>query len=429
MRRTFLSLGVLLVVSIGCGYAQTIAIVGAKAYLTPDADPVVNATIVVRDGRIAAAGPALSPPAGAHIIDAKGRIVMPGLMDSDSELGLMETGSSDSTDHSVSSGPLSAAFDIEYALNSNSTLLPVARADGLTRAVTLPASSAGPPFAGWGAVLRLSEGTDILDRAKAAMAITVGGMAAPQSGGSRSAQWILIRNALDEARRFESDPSSRQNSGSGEWLLSRINLEALLPVIHGQAPLAITAYRESDIRQAIALQEECKVRVVLLGGDEAWRVADLLASQKIPVVLNPYASDPATFDQLGARLDNAAILARAGVIVSFLAPSVHMSHNAGLAIREGAGIAVANGLPWQHALEALTVNPAKTWGIADHYGTLEPGKDADLVLWDGDPLEPASAPELVLVRGKEVSLKTRQTELEQRYSPKRAKDPWPPAYR
>jgi imidazolonepropionase-like amidohydrolase len=132
---------------------------------------------------------------------------------------------------------------------------------------------------------------------------------------------------------------------------------------------------------------------------------------------------------MGGRLDNAALLDRAGVVISFKAAFVHVSYNAGIAIREGAGIAVANGLPWQQALKALTVNPAVTWGIEDHYGTLEPGKDADLVMWDGDPLEPSSAPALVLVRGKEVSLETRQTDLEKRYRPSLSGNPIPPAFR
>jgi len=179
----------------------------------------------------------------------------------------------------------------------------------------------------------------------------------------------------------------------------------------------------------VSLVDDYKIRVVIIGADEGWRVADLLASHKIPVVLDPYASTPATYDQIGARLDNAALLDRAGVVISFKAAFVHVSYNAGIAIREGAGIAVANGLPWPRALKALTVNPAETWGIAAHYGTLRPGEDADLVIWDGDPLEPMSAPVMVLVCGKQVSLETRQTDLEKRYRPSHAGDSEPPGFR
>jgi imidazolonepropionase-like amidohydrolase len=414
---------------------QIVAIVGAKAYLLPGGPPIENATIIIANGRIEAAVAGIAAPPGARIIDAHGKIVTPGLMNSDSQLGLVESGTADTTDSAASSGPFGAAFDVKYAVNPNSTLLPVARADGLTRAMVLPTGSATPPFRGLGAVLRLSEGPDILDRGQAAVVAEVGGMTAPKAGGSRSAQWMLIRMALTAARRpvapaaTVKERAAQKDDEKAGALLTSTNLAPLRLVLERRIPLVIIASRESDLRQAVSIADDYNVRIVLVGADEAWRVADLLASHKIAVVLNPFASTPETYDQIGARLDNAAILDRAGVAVSFLATFVHVNHNAGLAIREGAGVAVANGLPWSHALKALTLNPAETWGIADHYGTLMPGKDADLVVWDGDPLEPRSAPENMFVRGEEVSLKTRQTELEQRYAPRNAGAPLPPGYR
>jgi imidazolonepropionase-like amidohydrolase len=412
--------------------ADSVAIIGAKAYVQPGESPIEDATILVVKGRIQAVGVGLAVPAGMRSIDAKGRMVTPGLMNSASQLGLVETGTPDTSDSAVVTGPFGASFDVQYALNPNSTLLPVARADGLTRVMVVPTGSATPPFDGSGAVLRLSEGSDILDLPQAAVVAEVGGMVVPKSGGSRGAQWMLIRSALDAAQRRMATASSahKENSDTDKsTLLSTSNIEALVPVLKSKIPLVIVAYRESDLRQAVSLVDDYKIRVVIIGADEGWRVADLLASHKIPVVLNPYASTPATYDQIGARLDNAALLDRAGVVISFKAAFVHVSYNAGIAIREGAGIAVANGLPWPHALKALTVNPAETWGITAHYGTLQPGEDADLVIWDGDPLEPMSAPALVLIRGRQVSLETRQTDLEKRYRPDRAGDSEPPGYR
>jgi imidazolonepropionase-like amidohydrolase len=410
--------------------AQTIAIVDATAYIVPGEPAVKNATIVASNGKVQASGAHVAIPSGAKVIDARGAIVTPGLMNSDSQLGLVETGTADTADAAVTSGPFGASFDIEYSLNPNSTLLPIARADGLTRATVQPTGSATPPFDGYGAVLRLSEGANILDVPKAAMAATVGGMVAPQSGGSRAAEWLLIRAALDAAReRLSASTSTRgmqPQDAAQQPIFSARNLAALVPVLQRKIPLVVTAYRESDLRQAIALADEERIHVVIVGADEGWRVADLLAAHRIPVVLDPYASSPATYDQIGARLDNAALLDHAGVTISFKATFVHVSYNAGIAIRIGAGIAVANGLPWDHALKALTINPAITWGIADHYGTLRPGMDADLVLWDGDPLEPSSAPALVLVRGKQVSLETRQTDLEKRYHPNLSNATTPP---
>lgn len=414
-------------------FAATVAITGAKAFSMTSAEPLENATIVVTDGRIQAVGAGLAPPPGARIIEAKGRVVTPGLMNADSQLGLIEVDSTDDTvDQAVKSGPLGASFDVQYALNPNSNLIRVARADGLTRAVSVPTGSASAPFAGQGAIVRLVEGGDMLDRAKAAMFVVIGGPEDIQAGGSRSAQWLVLRNALNEARRYQAQGAGAKLAPRDQ-VLNHLDAEALQPVLAGKMPLVISAERESDIRQAVKLADDYHLRVIVFGGAEAWRVADLLAARKIPVVVDPFANMPVNFDEIGARSDNAAILQRHGVIVAialvdFLS-SIHRSHDAGSALREAAGLAVSNGLPWVEALKAITINPARIWGVADHYGALAPGQDADLVLWDGDPLDVSGKPAMVMVQGREVSLVTRQTELRDRYRPQRAADPTPPAFR
>ena len=408
--------------------AETLVIVGADARLPTAPGRIEAATIVIRDGRIVAIGAGLPVPAGARVIDARGQIVTAGLMSAGSQLAIVEI-EGVAADDSVASGALGAAFDVEYALNSNSTALAVARADGLTRAVSYPTSSAEPPFDGAALLLRLGQGADLIERPRAGLFVTTGGMAAARVGGSRAAEWSLLRRALDEARSCRSQPSDCRLAGAGQLLQSRANREALLPVLERRIPLAISASRESDLRAAIGLADDYRIRVAIYGGAEAWRVAPLLAARGIAVVLNPFANLPATFDEIGARPDNAALLERAGVTIAFAVPGIFGTHNAGLIVREAAGIAVAHGLPWQAALAALTRNPARIWGIDDHYGTLAAGLDADLVIWSGDPLEPASRAERVLVRGEEVSLRTRQTQLRDRYSPTHANDPWPPAYR
>jgi imidazolonepropionase-like amidohydrolase len=416
-----------LALSAGAAHAQTIAVIHARALLDPGAAPVEDATIVIADGKVTTAGAGVSVPEGATVIDAKGRLATPGLMNAGTQLGLVEISSiADTTDPAVESGPLGAAFDVEFALNPNSTLLPRARADGLTRAGVYPSGSASAPFTGQGAALRLSEGPDILDRPRAMMFAEIGGFAAGASGGSRSAAWELLRNALDEARAFGRNPRAGQPR---DQLLNHLDAEALQAVLAGRTPLAILASRESDIRQAMRLSDDYGVRVVIFGGQEAWRAATELAARRIPVVLDPFDDLPWTFDQIGARLDNAAILDKAGVQIAFSVPGVHFSHDAGEVVREAAGVAVAYGLPWSQALKALTVNAAAIWGVQDHYGRLQPGEDGDLVLWDGDPLEPGSEPVLVLVRGRPVSLDTRQGALARRYAPSKATDPWPAEYR
>lgn len=412
----------------GPARAETIAVVHARALLGADSAPVEDAVIVIADGKVVAAGAGVRAPAGARVIDAKGRLVTPGLMNAGTQLGLVEISSiADTDDRAVASGPLGPAFDVEFALNPNATLLPRARADGLTRAGAYPSGSGSAPFTGQAAALRLSEGPDILDRPKAMMFAEIGGFAAAKAGGSRSAGWILLRNALDEARLYAK--AGRSGSGPRDQLLNHLDAEALQPVISGRMPLAVLASRESDIRQAIRLADDYGLKVVVFGGQEAWRAAPELAARHIPVVLDPFDDLPWTFDQIGARLDNAAILDKAGVSIAFSVPGVHFSHDAGEVVREAAGVAVANGLPWARAIQALTVNAAEVWGVADHYGRLAPGQDGDLVIWDGDPLEPGTQPVLVLVRGRPVSLDTRQGALAKRYAPSTVNDPWPSEYR
>jgi imidazolonepropionase-like amidohydrolase len=194
-------------------------------------------------------------------------------------------------------------------------------------------------------------------------------------------------------------------------------------------PLAIYADRESDLRQVLRLQDDTGLPLIVYGGAEAWRIAPALAARRIPVVLDPTLNLPASFDALGARLDNAALLHAAGVRVAFSVSGFFRTYNAGSSLRLGAGVAVANGLPWIEGLRAMTSSPASIFGLEERYGRVRPGVDADLVVWDGDPLEPSTSALRVWVRGVEVPLDaTRQHELAERYSPLRKLE-LPPAYR
>lgn len=407
---------------------RAVALVHAKLYAMDADRPVENATIMVRDGKIEAVGAGLAPPAGASVVDVGGRIVTPGLMSVSTTLGLTEIGSvPDTRDYTVASVSLGAAFDVQYALNPNSTLFALALDDGLTRAITHPEGSAVTPFMGQGALLRLAPSNSLLDRAQVAMFVRAGSAAGAAAGGSRSAAWILLRNALEEARRFKPTPGV---AGPRDQWLSRLDAEALQPVVAGRMPLVIVAERESDIRQAMALHDELRLPVMIYGGAEAWRVAKELAARRIPVAVDPALNLPSSFDTMGARADNAALLRAAGVPVAFAVSAFHRTWNAGSGMRFGAGIAVANGLPWIEGLRAMTTTPAAMYGLSDHYGRVLPGYDADLVVWDGDPLEPSSAALRVWVRGVEVPLEqSRERELARRYAPAAQRSDVPPAYR
>ena len=393
------------------------AITGARAWTLTTEAPVENATIVISGSRIVSVTAAGEVPAGARTIAAEGRVVTPGLINSATQIGLSEVGATGQSDDSLTKGPLGAAFDLSYGFDPNALTVQQARADGVSRAMVLPDGSGGAPFKGIGQLVRLVQGPDVVERTRAVMVVAVGAGVADAVGGSRAAGWQLLRNALEEARVY----ASRRNSAPRDQLLNHLDAAALGPVVSGKMPLIIEADRESDIRQSLALARDFPVRVILYGAAEAWRVAEPLAAAHIPVILDPLEDLPMSYDELGARRDNAARLAGAGVTIAFSVSGqgIYRSYDAGPAIREGAGVAVANGLPYRAALEALTLGPARIWGIADRAGTLAPGRDADLVMWDGDPLEPATAPAMVMVAGHEISLVTRQTLLRDRYAPKR----------
>ena len=397
--------------------AETIAIVHAKAWTLTAATPVENATVVVSDGKIASVAADGAAPEGARVIDAKGRPLTPGLVHPATHLGLLEvSGATDTVDTSTKAASLGADFDVQYAINPNSALVQLARADGVTRAVSYPVHSGIPPFAGMGVLLRLRDSGDVVESGGAGVFVSIGNHRG-EGDGSRAAQWELLRHALDAARTATSPAAGSSSTNASSKRDPEVL--ALEPVLSGKVPLVISTNRESDIRQAIKLATDYSLRVVIIGGTDAWMVKHELAAAKIPVIVDPQDNLPANFDQLGARLDNAALLHEAGVTVATAVLSgIHQSYNAGESLREGAGLAVANGLPYIEALRSITVVPAQIWGIAWRCGTIAPGKDGDLVLWDGDPLEPSSAAVTVLVAGKEVSLVTRQRELRDRYLPK-----------
>ena len=409
--------------------AEPLAITGATLWTGTADQPLKDATIVISDGRIVSVGIGLTPPAAARVIRAEGRIVTASLDAAATQIGLVEVASAaDTDDRAVQGGPLSAAFDVSLAVDANDLPVQAARAAGVARVLVFPGPPGSGVFAGEAARLNLAARPDLVARARVALFVDAGGAAAHAAGGSRGAMWGQLRNALTEARALGTAPSVYKPR---DQLVSHVELEALLPVLARRIPLAVVVGREADIRQALAVGADFGIAVVIIGGAEAWRVAPLLASRHVPVVLDPLDELPVSYDSIGARSDNAKLLAAAGVTIAFMVSGqgVYLSYDVGPALREGAGIAVANGLPYAQALRAITQGASSVWGDPKHAGTLTAGGPADLVIWDGDPLEPATAPVAVFLSGSQVSLVTRQTLLRDRYRPQngeRRATPQPP---
>jgi len=389
-----------------------VAIVNAR--ILPVSGPAIErGTVVIRGGVIAAVGANLQPPAAARIIDAAGKIVTPGWLDSGTQIGIVEIplSAEGTADQSTSDARVSAAFTVLDAFNPLSTVIPVTRTEGITRTLVTPGGT-GNVFLGQGAVMDLS-GDQVpasVTRAPAAMVALLGEAGAQIAGGSRSTAMLRIRETLEDARDYGVNRTAFNAHQRRDYIRSRLDLDALQPVLKGQVPLAVQANRASDLLAAIRLADEFKIKLVLLGAAEGWMVADRLAKAKIPVVVKPLTNIP-SFDALGATLENPARLSRAGVTLALASFDTHNSRN----LRQEAGNAIANGMNRDAALEAVTLTPARLWGVADRVGSLEAGKDADVVVWSGDPFELSTGPEHVFIKGREMPPDTRQKALLDRY--------------
>lgn len=407
--RTLIAIALLSCVTLA--NAQTVLIRGATVHTVGEQGVLNNADVLIRDGKIAEVGSGLSAPAGATTVDANGRALTPGLFGGLSAIGVEEVSLEPTT---ADAGVILNApafemqwrpeFDVTAAYNPRSVLVPVARVEGLTWTVLAPASAEGGAFvAGQGAAVTLDGSYDAVLPSSRSLFINLGGNANAMSAGSRGGQWMLLDQAIRETR--------APSAPSEHTLLHPAGREALAKFLGG-GRVVFGVARAAEIRRAIAFAKRHGMKPVIAGGAEAWVVADELAREKVPVLLDALENLPYTFDGIGARLDNAALLNRAGVRIAFT--QFNESHNA-RKVRQLAGNAVAHGLPKDAALAALTVQPAEIFGLAGNRGRIARGQVADLVLWNGDPLEVTSAADQVWIAGKPVEMRSRQTELRERY--------------
>lgn len=391
--------------------AQTIAITNARIHTI--AGPVIErGTVVISNGKIAAVGASVAVPAGARVIDGTGKVVTPGFLDSSTGLGTVEIDADDpSNDQSVSGDHITAAFNVADNLNPLSTLFAVTRVEGITRAVVVPGNGS-TIIKGQGVLIDLgATGTAVsINRNPVGMYATLGQAGAGRAGGSRAAALLRLREALQDARDYANNRRAFESAQRREYALSRLDLDALQPVLRGELPLVVSVDRASDILTALRLARDFDLRLIVSGASEGWMVARELAAANTPVIINPMNNIPG-MESLGITLENAARLYAAGVNLSFATFESHNSRN----LKQLAGNAVSYGMPYDAALRAITINPARLWGVASQYGTLEVGKDADVVLWSGDPLELTTAVEHVFIRGREVPADTRQRALFNRY--------------
>jgi imidazolonepropionase-like amidohydrolase len=390
--------------------AQVVAITNGTVF--PVSGPKLeHATVLLRDGRIAAVGQNIAVPPDATVVDAAGKWVTPGLIHAGSSLGLRltDSGAQEETQEDIVIGDVKASFNVAEAIDPASMTIPVARAEGVTTALTTPAEGLIP---GQAVVIDLAGERleDMVVRSPAAMIVNLGQAAKESGGGSRAGALFRLRLILRDAKEYAQRKEDFRRAQIQPLAAPAPELEALQPVLAGQLLVLVIANRRSDIESALRIAKEFGLKVAIWGGAEAWQAAPELAAAKVPVVLEPLTDVP-RFDALNARLDNATLLRKAGVTVVAAQRDAAFFRD----LRTAAGNEVRNGMSWDDALRSVTLAPATALGIEQQAGSLDAGKVANVVVWSGDPLEFSSRAEHVFIHGRDVPLTNRQTELRERY--------------
>ena len=387
-----------------------VAIVGGRVH-TGTGEIIDDATILIEKGLIQKIGKGLPVPNGATTIDAKGRIVTPGFVDTLTSIGLVEVSLEDTTHDDDRGGddPIRSAFRAADGYNPASSIVGITRAQGITSAGIVPQ---GGLFSGQSAWADLDGITreETLGRAELALHVHLDESLDGKRGGSAGAM-LRTREAFDDARTFQKNKAAWERNQSRSFAASRLDLEAITTALAGKIPVVFHVQRASDILAALQLAKEFNLRPVIAGGAEAWKVAKQLANAKTPVLVNAILAGPTSFDKLAARDDNAALLHAAGVSVAITTNDTHNARK----LRQAAGNAIRAGMPHEAALASITRVPAEAFGMATQYGTVAAGKVANVVVWSGDPFETSTYPTAVIIRGRNVDLMNRQTALLQRY--------------
>lgn len=418
--------------------SSSYAITHAKIF-TLAGTPIEDGTVLIKEGKITAIGATVSIPSDAKVIDGKGLQVYPGLFDSITQMGLSEISAVRATVDTTETGEFNPDVVAATAVLPSSAHIPVVRAAGITEVLAVPASGgfdsggASNLVGGQASAIYLAGWSmdDMAIRRNAAMVIgwpkietrtfdfaTFSMKEKPFSEAKREydKQVAQLSDWMDQARHY-AQVVEKSPAGSFD---RDVKLEAMVPVIRGQMPVLVFADRARDIRNAVEFCQAQKLKMILAGGAEAWKVKDMLRSKSVPVILGPTLAEPQEEDDAYDRLmTQPAELMAAGVKVAFGSFDNSFARRLGQQVAN----AVAHGLPYDDGLKAVTLYPAQIFGLDSQLGTLEVGKVASLIVTDGDPLELTTDVKYLFIKGQLTSTDNRQKDLYEKYlnRPKAAK--------
>ncbi len=388
---------------------------------------IERGTVVIQNGKIAAVGASVAVPSGAKVIDATGLFVYPGMIDSGTTMGLEEIGSVAGGQDTSEISDNNANVRVQVAIHAESSHIPVARVNGITTTLTAPQ---GGTIAGQSVLINLDGWTwkEMTLKNAVAMHITWPGAGGGRGGGGfggfgaqrsipelrrqQDRQIEELKKTLLDAKAYADAKDARAKDAALPKLDMDLRKDALIPVVRGQMPIVVDVNTARDIKRAVEFANELKLKLIIAGGVEAHKVADLLKANNIPVIVGPILEFPRNEDDpYDAPFANPGLLSKAGVKIAFQTADSAYVRN----LPYHAGMAAAFGLPKEEALKAVTIYPAEIWGVADKVGSIEQGKIANLIVTDGDPLEIITQIKHLFINGKPVPLTSKHTELYEKY--------------
>ena len=395
-------------------FSQTTVIKGGEIHTGLNQESFVGDILIEGDTILEVS---TNPLKGDIVVDATNKIITPGVIAPDTQIGILEIGAISET-RDGDSEMYSMGFSVYDAINPNSTLIPWNRSNGVTSAITLPDFN-WDPLSGMASFLLLDGSLRVNGMADVALTGEIGAV----SSGSRAESLILLRDLLEFASVLDekdmASPKKISEAIEDFEIAELMDLQprdviALYNLLNNNLPLIIKTNRASDILKLIDIKNLYELNLILMSAQEAELVKEDIAKNNIPVIVNPFDNIPDSFDELASNIRIAASLEEAGIKVMFSESRTHNYH----LIRQGAGNAVANGMTYTGAIMALTSNVAKSFNIPDR-GLLQNGMKADIVIWEDDPLEPSTFPVKVFINGNDMDLTTRSSRLTERYVDKR----------